>query len=868
GTRAAGQAATTGASASVGSASHTAAAAATPGVSNPEVEKRVDAIVAKMTLEQKVAMVGGVNSFYVRGYPELGVPRVKMSDGPIGVRNYGPSTAYAAGIGLAASWDPKLAEEVGKEIGRDARARGVHYMLGPGVDIYRAPLNGRNFEYFGEDPFLGARIAVGYIEGMQGEGVSATIKHYMGNNSEFGRHITDSIIDERTMREIYLPIFEAAVKEAHVGAVMDSYNLVNGEHSTQNSYLNNEILKKEWGFPNVVMSDWSATDDGVAAANGGLDIEMPSGAFMTPKTLLDAVHDGKVSEATIDDKVRRLLRVEAEFGWLDRDQTEEAISRYNEEGRATALEGAREGLVLLKNEGGVLPLDKSRVKTVLVVGPNAFPAEPVGGGSAEVKPFNSVSALEGISNFVGKSGTVTYAEGVPTLAELARATKFTTDTAGTKPGIAAEHFSSEDLSGTAIASETAPYICYGQPDGWTPSHGGPPVETVPAGAKSSRWTGYYTPKSAGKFDIFVTSTGEDGGHHRLWVDGKVVFDDWTYAKELTGVATLDLDAKAHKVVLEQHGGSEWLGGRLRLGVVAHGSYVSNEAKHLAAKADAVVVAVGFGPQTESEGADRTWRLPPGQDELIEAMAAANKKTIVAITSGGSVDASEWVDRVPALVEQWYPGQEGGTALADVLFGASDPSGRLPITWERQWSDNPVHDNYYPADGTNKVIYKEGVFVGYRGYEHNGTKPLFPFGYGLSYTKFAYGKFAIRPVAFKMPAGSNPGPRYEISFDVTNTGHVAGADVAQVYIGEPGAKVARPPKELKGFSRVSLAPGETKHVRVVVDGRAFSYYDTDGKTWRADAGAFDVMVGRSSEEAELKGTITLTAKDADEATQKP
>src|SRR6202171_4733943 len=293
------------------------------------VERRVESLLGQMTLEEKIDLIGGVDGFYIRGIPRLGLPRLKMADGPIGVRNYGPATAMAAGIGLAATWNPSLAERVGTEIGRDARAKGVHFLLGPGVNIYRAPMNGRNFEYYGEDPFLASRIAVGYIKGVQSQGVSATIKLFRGNTSELARHNTDSIIDERTMREIYLPVFEAAVKEAQVGAIMDSYNLTNGTHLSQSGYLNPEVAKKEWGFAGIMMSDWFSTYDGVAAANGGLDLEMPSGAFMNRQTLLPAIQQGIVSVATIDDKVRRILRTAIHFGWLDRDQTDWSIPRYN-----------------------------------------------------------------------------------------------------------------------------------------------------------------------------------------------------------------------------------------------------------------------------------------------------------------------------------------------------------------------------------------------------------------------------------------------------------------------------------------------------------------------------------------------------------
>src|SRR5437764_1078480 len=300
---------------------------------NANVEQRINSILSQMTLAEKIDYVGGVDNFFIRDIPRLHLPRFKMADGPIGVRNFGPATAMAGGIALAATWDPALAERVGAEIGRDARAKGVHFLLGPGVNIYRAPMNGRNFEYFGEDPFLASAIAVGYAKRVQSQGVSATIKHYMGNNSEFDRHNTDSIIDERTEREIYLPVFEAAVKQARVGAVMDSYNLTNGEHLTQNRFLDTDLLKTQWGFNGVLMSDWTANYDGVAAANAGLDLEMPDAKAMNSSVLLPALREGKVSQATIDDKVRRILRTAIRFGFLDREQMDISIPRFNQEGR-------------------------------------------------------------------------------------------------------------------------------------------------------------------------------------------------------------------------------------------------------------------------------------------------------------------------------------------------------------------------------------------------------------------------------------------------------------------------------------------------------------------------------------------------------
>jgi beta-glucosidase len=811
-----------------------------------DVESRVQRILGQMTLEEKIDMLGGVDDFFVRGLPRLGLPRLKMADGPLGVRNYGPATTMAGGIALAATWNPELAERVGSEIGRDARAKGVHFLLGPGVNIYRAPTNGRNFEYLGEDPFLASRIAVGYIKGVQSQGVSATVKHYMGNNSEFDRHNTDSVIDERVMREIYLPVFEAAVKEAHVGAVMDSYNLVNGTHATQSTFLNTDLLKKEWEFDGIVMSDWSATYDGVAAANSGLDLEMPSAKFMNKKNLLPAVQQGQVSAATIDDKVRRILRKAIQFGWLDRDQLDPSVPRFNQQGREVALQAARESMVLLKNDREILPLAKDKIKSIAVIGPDAYPAVPDGGGSARVQPFVAVSFLEGLSNALGAATNTYYNRGLPTLSELADATNFTTEAANGQAGLKAEYFGDEELKGAPLLNHTEQHVNF-----TTQSR-----QILPEGTRSERWTGYYTPASAGTHEVFVASTGEDGGYYRLLVDGKLVFDNWKVATAEVNCTGLSLDASPHKVVLEHRGRSAWLGTRFRLGIFRRDGVVDSEAKKLAAQADAVVLAVGFDPETESEGADRTFALPPGQEQLIQEIAAANKNTIVVITAGGAVDMSSWLDQVPAVLQAWYPGQEGGEALSEIVFGAVNPSGRLPVSFERRREDNPTHDSYYPPADSKRVVYKEGVFVGYRGYEHNGGKPLFPFGYGLSYTSFGYSNLSVTRIVAK--GGANEWPGYVVAFDVTNNGKRDGAEVAQVYVGDSHAKVPRPAKELKGFAKVTLRPGETRHVSVTLDQRALSYYDVSAKQWRADPGDYDILVGQSSAQIELRGKLQVPA----------
>jgi len=808
------------------------APSAAPGT---DVEARVNGLLQQLSLEEKIDLIGGVNEFYIREIKHIGLPGLKMADGPFGVRNYGPSTTFG-GVGLAATWDPDLAQRMGTVVGRDARARGVHLMLGPGLNISRSPLCGRNFEYFGEDPFLASRTAVAYIEGIQSQGVSATTKHFMGNNQEFLRHDGDSIIDERTMREIYLPTFEAAVKEAHVGAIMDSYNFVNGEHATQNGFLNNVIAKKEWGFDGIVMSDWDSTYDGVAAANNGLDLEMPSPKFMNRRTLLPAIKEGKVKEAAIDDKVRRILRTAIRFGWLDREQLDLSVPFYNEEGGKVALEATRSGMVLLKNDGNILPLDKAKIKSIAVIGPDAYPAPAVGGGSADVHPFHAVSYLEGIAAYLGDGATVYYDRGIPSLKELAEATFFSVDAAGKEPGITLDAFNNPNLSGAPAVHRVDQHINADRGLG----------DGVNQNFVSARWSGYFIPSTPGEHVLFVQEAGE-GFSYRVYVDDKLVNDDWQLARARVSQVRLPLAAGAHKIRFEYSVHFHWGGSSVRLGIVRPDAVVHASAKTLASKADAVVLAIGFDSESESEGSDRTFQLPPAQDELINQVAAANKNTIVVITSGGAVDMNRWLDHIPALFESWYAGQEQGTALAQLLFGEYSPSGKLPVTLERRWEDNPAHDNYYPNPGTRKIEYKEGVFLGYRYFDKAPVKPQFPFGYGLSYTSFAYKNLSIA----RAPAAAEPG--MEVSFDVTNTGHRDGAEVAEVYVGEPHASVPRPVKELKGFVKVPLSAGETRHVSLILNRRAFAYYNTANHDWTVDAGDFDVFVGGSSAQ------INLTAK---------
>src|SRR5215469_6003323 len=807
--------------------------------SSAEIERRVDALLSKMTIEEKIALLGGVDDFYTRPIPRLGIPSFRMSDGPLGVHDYGPTTAYPAGILLAATWDPDLARRVGVSLGQDARARGVHFILAPGMNIYRSPLNGRNFEYFGEDPFLASREAVGIIEGIQSQGVIATAKHFIANNSEYGRMDHSSDLDERTMREIYLPAFEASIREAKVGALMDAYNLVNGSFMTQNARLNTQIAKKEWGFGGIIMSDWGATHDGIAAANGGLDLEMPNALFMNAATLLPAMKNGTVSEATIDDKVRRILRTTMEFGFFDRDQTDPSIPLYNEAARSLALEAAREGMVLLKNENHLLPFDRKKTKTIAVLGPNAYPAVVGGGGSSLTQPFNSVSFLEGISNLAGPETRVLYQTDSVPLDSVVNHTDFVTAPGGA-PGLKGEYFDNEDFHGQPAVVRVDQHIDFHWGAG-SYRDGGPEDHFA------ARWSGDFIPAAEGDYRFYTSA--DDGV--RLFINDRMVIDDWRRHAETLNTYVQHLEAgKPYKVRLEYF---ENVGtATVRFGVASTSLVLSEETRKLAASADGVVLCMGFDSNSESEGEDRTFGLPAGQDNYIRQIASLNKNVVVVLSAGGSVDMSRWIDQVPAILHAWYPGQEGGTALAQLLFGDFSPSGKLPATFERRWEDNPTFRSYYPQHGDKHVAYTEGIFVGYRGYKKAGVRPLFPFGFGLSYTAFSYSGLQLTPV----PPGSEA--LVTVTFQIKNTRPREAAEVAQVYVGDSHASVPRPSKELKGFAKVFLRPGEQKEVTILLDRRAFSYYDVANHGWRAQPGDFAILIGSSSADIRLQGTFSLAA----------
>ena len=704
------------------------------------IEKRVEDALSRMTLEEKVAILHAQSKFSSAGVPRLGIPEVWCTDGPHGIRpevlwdewdqagwTNDSCTAFPALTCLAATWNPEMSALYGKSIGEEARYREKDILLGPGVNIYRTPLNGRNFEYMGEDPYLSSRMVVPYIEEVQKNGVAACVKHFALNNQETHRHGIDVEVDDRALNEIYLPAFKAAVQEGGAWAVMGAYNKYKGEHCCHNRYLLNDILKRDWAFDGVVVSDWGGTHDTKQAAENGLDMEFGSwtdglswGAsnaydnYYLAAPYLDMLRKGEASTATLDDKARRVLRLIFRTAM----NTRKPFGSLNSpEHLAAARRIAGEGMVLLKNEGGVLPIDLGRAKTIAVVGENAIKMMTVGGGSSSLKVRHEYTPLEGIRAAAAGKAEVIYERG------------YVGDVTGDYNGV---------------------------------------------------------------------KTGQD-------------------LSESRSEAQLIADAAA-----------------------------------AARKADAVIFVGGLNKSNhqDCEGDDRLqYGLPYAQDKVIGALAEANPNLAVVIVSGNAV-AMPWIDRVPAVLEAWFSGSEAGNALADVVFGAVNPSGKLPFTFPVRLEDNGAHAlGEYP--GADKVKYNESIFVGYRWHDKEQLKPLFAFGHGLSYTAFAVGNVKADRTTLA-PNGS-----IRISADVTNTGDRAGAEVVQLYIGDEQSSLPRPVKELKGFQKVSLNPGQTQTVTFEITPGMLHYYDDAKGAWVAEPGAFTAYVGAASDD--IRGTVEFEWK---------
>jgi beta-glucosidase len=821
------------------------------------VVERIEALLGQMTLEEKVALLAGADTYQTQGVERLGIPAIKMTDGPNGARGRRlrggiTSACFPAGIALASTWNIELVERVGATLGEEAKTKGSRILLAPTVNIHRSPLNGRHFECYSEDPYLAARMAVAYIKGVQSQNVGTSIKHFVCNDSEFERMTISSEVGERALREIYLPPFRAAVREADPWTVMAAYNKVNGTFASEHPYLLTDILKREWGFKGFVVSDWTAVKSTVPAANAGMDLEMPGPAKFMGDKLVQAVKDGLVSQEVIDDKARRILWVIVKSGAFENPEEVPETAVDKPEHRRLARKAAAEAIVLLKNEHSILPLNVDVIKSLAVIGPNANVARIQGGGSARVNPHYAVTPLEGITRRCEGAIRIAYEQGCTNhkMIPLIDAEHLRPAGDGEGRGLTGEFFNSLDLSGEPVLTRVDREI-----DFWWLGDFSPLVNKD---AFSARWVGTFIAPETGTYVFGLTSVGLS----RLYIDDREVIDNWT--DQTPGESFFSMGTQEMMAEVEMTAGQSYdirieyskqnapLIGGLRLGslLLVPGDPIGRAAG-LAAASDVALVFVGLSDEWESEGHDRAdMELPGGQVELIERVAAANKNTVVVLNTGSPVTMTGWIDRVAAVVEAWYPGQECGNGIADVLFGDVNPSGKLPTTFPRRLEDTPAYINYPGENG--QVLYGEGLFVGYRYYDKKKIEPLFPFGYGLSYTTFAYGNLTLNASEYEVD------DEIQIMVDVKNTGTRAGKEVVQLYVRDVQSRLVRPEKELKAFQKVMLQPGEVKTVRFTLDREALSFYDPGQKQWVAEPGVFEVLIGSSSRDIRAKGSFTLKA----------
>ncbi len=818
-----------------------------------EEQSRIETLLTQLTLPEKVSLMAGANFWETVAIPRLGIPSIKVSDGPNGARGGGSivgssvsAACFPVGVALASSWDTDLMFEVGVALAEEAKTKGAHMLLAPTVNIHRSPLNGRNFECYSEDPYLSAQMAVGYILGLQSQKVGATVKHFIGNESEFQRNTISSEITERTLREIYLPPFEAAVKVAKSWGVMSSYNKINGIHADENAELLQGILKTEYGFDGIVMSDWTGTNSIVNAANNGLDLEMPGPTRWRGEALVKAVEAGEVKLEAINEAVRRLLRTIERVGAFEDPEakTEQAIDRL--EHQSLIRRAASESMVLLKNANNILPLEKSKLKSIALIGPNVKTAQIMGGGSAQVSAHYVVTPLEGIQNVVGDKLQIGYELGCTNHKLLPKLEGKQVST-GTEAGLKLEYFNNQDLSGAAVSSQIvqgSEQLMFG---GIAPG--------VNPTAFSARLSTIYTPDSSGIHQFSVQSVGKT----RVLVDGQEIVDNWskqTKGDSFFGFGTTEVigsislvAGKTYQLSLEYNNADVSFLAAFRLGHLPPiTSDAIDRADTLAASSDVALVFVGTNGDWESEGHDRAnLELPGEQVALIERVAAANPNTIVVLQTGSPI-VMPWLERVAGVVQAWFPGQECGNSIADVLFGVVNPSGKLTQTYPLRLEDNPTFINY-PGDN-GRVYYGEGIYVGYRYYEKKDVPTLFPFGFGLSYSSFEYSNLRLSTDTLE------PDQTLSIQVDVTNTSARAGQEIVQVYVRDPLASVHRPNKELKNFSKVILEPRETKTVTITLAREAFAFWDDLQHAWVAEAGEFEVLVGSSSQDIRARASFGL------------
>ncbi|TPX09280.1 uncharacterized protein E0L32_009472 [Thyridium curvatum] len=822
--------------------------------------------LSKLTQEEKakkVSLLTAADFWRTKSIPSKGVPAAKTSDGPNGARGgifVGGTKAalFPCGVSLAATWNKDLLYEVGQHLADEVKARSANVLLAPTVCMHRHPLGGRNFESFSEDPLLTGKLAAQYIRGIQQKGVAATIKHFVGNEQETHRLTIDSRIGERPLRELYLRPFEIAIREANPWAVMSSYNLVNGVHADMHEHTLKDILRGEWGYDGTVISDWGGINSTAESLKAGCDIEFPFSTKWRFDKVLKALEDGEIDQQDIDRAAENALTlVERVKG---SDMSEELPEREDDrqETRQLIREAGAQGLTLLKNEGQILPINPRTAK-VAVIGPNANRAIAGGGGSASLNPYYNTLPLASIRN--ASHQDVIYAVGCHINKWLPVASPYCAAKDG-KQGVTLEWFAGDKFQGSPVViqrrANTDLFL-------W---------DSAPLAQIGPEWsaiaTTYLTASTTGKHTVSFMSVGPG----RLFVDGTLSLDLWDWTEE--GEAMFDgsvdylieVDMVAGKPIelrvemtnelrplakQKQFNMTHKYGGcRIGFKEADQIDYLQ-EAVEAAKAADVAVVIVGLDAEWESEGYDRqTMDLPSdgSQDRLIEAVVKANPRTVVVNQSGSPV-TMPWADKVPTILQAWYQGQEAGNALADVLFGLKNPSGKLPCTFPRRLEDTPA---YHTWPGENlEVVYGEGMHIGYRHYERVKVAPLFPFGHGLSYTTFEYGRPSLSSKVLTQGGSSST---IEMILAVSNLGDVEGAETVQVYVRDEKSRLPRPEKELVAFEKVFLEPGETKHIRIYLDKYAVGYYDTSISRWVAEEGKFNVLVGASSADIKFQTSFEV------------
>ncbi len=805
------------------------------------VDERVEDLFSRMTLEEKIEQLAGLPD--ERGmktaYNErLGIPDFKMSDGPIGVR-WDESTAFPSGVSLAATWDTMLAASYGRQLARETLFKGRNYILGPCINMHRLPIGGRNFESYGEDPWLAGRLAVSYVKAVQKEGVITSVKHYALNNQEWERFKVNVKVDERTLREIYLPHFEMAVKEGGAYTLMAAYNKVNDWWASENKHLLKDILKDEWGFKGLVVSDWGATHSTVHAIKHGLDLEMPTGEFLNEVKIQEALKKGDITVEDLDNMVRRILWVKFKAGLFDRPADVQYPDPSDESARV-AYDVAARSIVLLKNENQLLPLDLAKIKSLAIIGPNAAVARTGGGGSSRITPRKAESPLEVFRTLAGTQVQINYAEGAKLPASpLHVIPSAYLRTPDGQPGLRASYFNNMELQGKPTLERIDATVDFNWEDK-------APAAELPNDKFSVRWTGSIIPPKTGRIALFTAS--DDGV--RLIVNGKKLIDNWTDHATTVDSVSLDLvKGKPIDIVLEFY---ENRGAAvIQLGwdyteEKSDGDRLLTEAVEAARKSDVALVFVGSSDYIESEGYDKVYgmHLPVGQDRLIEEVVKANPRTVVVLYGGTAIDMQNWGGRVPAILDAFFPGQEGSRAVVDIITGKVNPSGKLPFTFWATPDQSPAYKGY--RDPSLEAPYIEGIFMGYRWVDKKGIQPAFPFGHGLSYTAFSFDEMMINPLNDR---------EYEVLVKVTNTGPRLGTEVVQLYVAPPQAD-DMPVKELKGFAPLNLQPGESGIARILLNKRSFAHWDTQSNQWVVRPGVYTLWVGASSADIRLKSTLDI------------